>query len=69
MKLTPWFTGDQKPVRVGTYQRDFSPAVFWCYWNGEKWSIASNCIETPEFYSQNKYYSEAQNLPWRGVMK
>ncbi len=69
MKLTPWFDGDQKPVRVGTYQRNFCSAILWSYWDGKYWSIASRYMKTTEAYSQNKYYSEAQDLPWRGVMK
>ena len=73
MKLTPWFPGDVKPVRVGVYQRDYSGTTFschrsqYCYWNGKFWSIFSfGPLEALEFKRQK---STLQNLPWRGVAK
>ena len=69
MKLTPWFPGTVKPVRVGVYERDYnpSPTSNYCYWNGEEWSTRE---QTPkkaleEFFVPSLY----QDLPWRGVLK
>lgn len=41
IKLTPWFTGDQKPVRVGVYQRDLygEDVKAYSYWDGEVWGL------------------------------
>lgn len=37
LKLTPWFSGDTKPLkdRVGVYKRDYGPfGVAFCWWDG-----------------------------------
>ena len=62
MKLTAWYSGDQKPVRKGFYERDFSSTgsrwhVRLSRWNGESFIGVSN-IGVKSFY---------QNLPWRGL--
>lgn len=72
MKLTPWFSGTVKPVRVGVYERLYTTRVtarkvFYCYWNGIRWSHAANSIETAEEF---KHIASAdQDLSWRGVLK
>ena len=35
MKRTEWYSGDQKPVRKGVYERDYRTRnTFYCYWDG-----------------------------------
>lgn len=57
MKLTPWFDGSVKPVRVGWYERAYGNGNFPCTWDGKKWRIDGARSE----------YSMAQKLPWRGL--
>ena len=60
MKLTGWYQGDQKPVRVGYYERQyFGGATKFDYWAGKIW------ISYPD--SMFEIYS--QKLKWRGVAK
>jgi len=61
MKRTGWYNGDQKPVRVGEYERsDYTLYGFidrdW--WDGELWLLAEDGYAIPE-----------QHLPWRGLTK
>ncbi len=73
MKLTPWFTGDQKPVRVGVYQRknsrheQYVTATHYSYWDGAEWCASAHDTLLAKSYCA--YASLSQNLPWRGVMK
>lgn len=67
MKLTPWFTGDQKPVRVGVYQRKQGESSHYSYWCGDPWGASAHDMMSAKAYSP--YASLSQNLPWRGVMK
>ena len=67
-KLTPWFPGDVKPVRVGYYERDWDGG-------GNAWEV------TPDFWNgdswENVYFDGArdraeysrQDHPWRGLAK
>jgi hypothetical protein len=70
MKLTPWFTGDQRPVRVGVYLRKYSDSEKYegySYFDGAKWSTFGI---TPQVALCERYITSVyQNLPWRGVMK
>lgn len=73
MKLTPWFSGDQKPVRVGVYERDYgSGKTYYCWWNGKVFGCGER--EPGEAKMAIKIFgifwiSADQNLPWRGVLK
>lgn len=67
MKLTPWFTGYQKPVRAGVYERKQGNSTHYSYWCGYVWGAASHDKLLARSYSL--YESLSQNLPWRGVMK
>jgi hypothetical protein len=67
MKLTGWYRGDQKPVRVGVYKRRCKGGRF-SLWDGRTWSLgfydaglcaAFGCIVP----------ASEQALPWRGVAK
>ena len=65
-KLTPWFPGDVKPVRVGHYERDWdgdgnalklSPD----FWNGDSWEAVYFVGDR----ERSKY--TPQDHPWRGL--
>ena len=62
-KLTDWYEPEQRPVRAGMYQRDFTAAfgagltgAHEVEWNGIKW-VAKN----------GRTISQFQSLPWRGL--
>jgi hypothetical protein len=70
MKLTPWFPGTVKPVRVGVYERQYSlmwSTRLYCYWNGIRWSPVATSIQEAE--ELKPFASASQDLPWRGVLK
>ena len=68
MKLTPWFPGTVKPVRVGVYEREYRCSRrIYNYWNGKTWSGPSPVPKGAEIFKP--FYSPYQDLPWRGVMK
>jgi hypothetical protein len=63
-KLTPWFRGSVKPVRVGIYQRRIYCELKFSRWDGRCWMMGS-----PTFF-----YAEVRNDPspmqdesWRGL--
>ena len=60
MKLTGWYQGDQRPIRVGYYERQVTEHFTWmAWWNGEYWTLLQRSF----------YLVDNQNLPWRGVEK
>ena len=71
MKLTPWFPGDVKPVRVGVYERNYGNDRLrdcnYCHWNGKFWSIWATTQRGAVHLKNNA--SRWQDLPWRGVEK
>ena len=67
MKLTPWFNGKQKPVRVGLYQRTDGVRCLYAWWNGRVWSLGDESIEIALWFK--KFSSFRQEFFWRGVMK
>jgi hypothetical protein len=70
MKLTPWFSGDQKPVRVGVYERKHVWEVpVYAYWNGEWWGTGAFRKHRAVHKDYIGRPSMHQNLPWRGVMR
>lgn len=58
MKLTEWYRPDQKPVRVGWYERLMYKSRFMDYWNGEEF-----------LYGKRGWACILQELPWRGIAK
>lgn len=66
-KLTPWFDGTVKPVRVGVYQRKYHNGIFYCYWDGKYFSSGTYSISG--LVHKVRGMSPWQDLPWRGVMK
>lgn len=67
MKLTPWFNGKEKPVRVGLYQRDVRGFVVYAWWNGHTWSLGDKSKRRTLSFKRHSSYH--QNLEWRGVLK
>ena len=67
MKLTGWYKGRQKPVRVGWYERSYNSKrpsngeARRHFWDGQAWYLADN--------SEGRLVSLYQGLPWRGRMK
>ena len=39
MKLTGWYSGRQRPARMGMYERSYFEEVYYCHWNGKRWGI------------------------------
>ena len=72
MKLTGWYSGNQKPARVGVYQQ-FGvdrKTVGYQYWNGNLWF--SWCYTPDAAYRARKGCPVAfcyQDDKWRGVDK
>ena len=68
-KLTPWFCGNDKPVRVGVYMLCSGGSVGYQYWNGLRWFAWST---TPNGAVLLKHMPAAncfQNDNWRGLTK
>lgn len=73
MKLTGWYDGKQKPVRVGVYERDYGTLSlsfnYYAYWDGKRWYCAT--ARARDAYQSRKVHfdwpSRHQKLPWRGV--
>lgn len=67
MTETGWYTGDQKPVRVGAYKRrfPFRNLVFYSWWDGRDWEVLAYTLK--EVKLRTPVFSSYQNLPWRGL--
>lgn len=65
MKLTRWFPGNIKPIRIGIYQRQYPTGIYYCRWNGENWGLGYANIATAK--AQSFYKSNLQEFRWRGV--
>lgn len=67
MKLTEWFPGDVKPVRVGVYERNALFYLNYSYWDGSVWGQLRG---TPtDAWLDRRKASLWQNFEWRGVKK
>lgn len=77
MKLTEWYNGDQKPVRVGVYERsyDLYPSFitrsysYFCWWDGRGFGMGQNSAKLCDNLKMSEGASVMQDLPWRGVQK
>lgn len=71
MKLTGWYSGDQKPVRVGVYQQtNGNFRLGYQYWDGKLWR--SWCKTPEDAYRVREGLPAApvyQNDQWRGIAK
>jgi hypothetical protein len=61
MKKTPWFSGDQKPARVGVYEREYGDYGVFSFWDGGWWCSGET---TPD-----KALSRAMSRSWYGAVK
>lgn len=67
MKKTPWFGGDEKPVHVGVYEREFSFGTAFSLWDGECWRYGEYSVEEA---AVSKHPSPFQSCKrWRGIAK
>jgi hypothetical protein len=70
---TGWYRGDQKPVRVGAYQRKYFSGGGWFFWfswwDGKRFSTSRILLSDCQNDEMKYGYSDRQNLPWRGVTK
>ena len=68
MKLTGWYTGDQKPERVGVYERYDKWWRGQCYsfWNGEHWLRNEHSAKGAAIVPDH-HISTDQKWDWRGV--
>lgn len=70
MKLTAWYAGNQKPARVGVYQRRYPDGrAYECYWNGKVWGLGFGSSNAKTLPLSKRFASGTQSLPWRGVSK
>jgi hypothetical protein len=64
LKLTQWFPGEVKPVRMGVYERKWPDGDrVWTIWNGRNWG---NSFLSPV---DVRYVCRGieQSIPWRGL--
>lgn len=69
MKLTEWYSGDQKPARKGVYQRKGSFCVMFCYWDGLYWYFNGMTEERALNHYRNGEKAWLKGRHWRGVAK
>jgi hypothetical protein len=67
---TPWFSGDEKPVREGVYERDYSDEqdgsfALFCRWNGWSWFCGYGTVHSALCTSA---VAPCQSFPWRGLV-
>lgn len=66
--LTDWYRGEQKPIRIGAYERLYvNEAVVYSYWDGSKWSVAYMSLEWCLREKGKANGTPRQDLPWRGL--
>ena len=69
-KLTPWFSSDVKPRRMGIYEvraGDHKSKVKWAVWKNGQWYLALPSIERAlraYCFSNDMLYDDAR---WRGL--
>lgn len=68
MKTTDWYRGDQKPARVGVYQRADDYGIVYCYWD-TIWFVGFEHEKYAHFWADSASVSMRQDWPWRGVAK
>ena len=69
-KMTQWFPGTTKPVRVGIYQIDVSEPTSafrrprWSVWDGKKWMLCTHELAYALVMTKPE---SRQNWEWRGM--
>lgn len=73
MKMTEWYSGDQKPTHVGAYHRDYMNiypgGVRFCWWDGSQWCALAGSPDDALIAAERGLQSIRQFLPWRGVKR
>ena len=69
LKLTGWYEGHQKPVRVGVYERWYVGFAVFCYWNGTHWGCLASTVDSCQENKMIFGISPDQDRPWRGISK
>jgi hypothetical protein len=74
--LSDWFPKDVTPVHVGAYQVRREPnghqfAVWFSWWNGERWSLTAQTAERAELLRLTRSYEADRDggFEWRGILK
>ena len=66
MKVTQWFSGEQKPTRNGWYQRRIMKFIFaYWYFRDGAWMLGGDPKPNPWWVGRAP--SPDQSLPWRGL--
>lgn len=71
-KLTPWFPGHIKPVRVGVYQLPSGGGekeTGFQYWNGSAWGMWTFTATTAYLFRGSLANDMYQNDKWHGLAK
>jgi len=66
-KRTPWFSGDQKPVHIGIYERGIDGTPFphpFYVWDGQEW-VGMGGTTPQTVVGRNP--SIWQSIAWRGL--
>lgn len=66
MKLTDWYTPDQKPTRRGVYITRKNETIYFQYWTGTFWNVRMSNIDKA---SKTKQRSQHQDVYWKGILK
>ena len=70
MKLTPWFSGDEKPKRFGVYEREIGPAEWFAHYGPIGWAVASDSIAGAVHNGSTGSYTRSgsqTDFRWRGL--
>lgn len=69
-KLTEWFNGSVKPMRVGVYQRrDWADLEDhgYSYWDGKNWGVLGDDPDDAMVWA--RAITNYPELPWRGLAR
>ena len=76
MKRTGWYSGNQKPIRLGVYERYYQfgarGEIYFCYFDGFVWLVGAKLAMDAMNAAMNSYPHDEcamQILPWRGLRK
>jgi len=71
MKLTEWFPGTIKPVRVGVYMQmdGLGKKEGYQYWDGSLWGGFARSPDKAFVLRHHKPHATHQNDSWRGILK
>lgn len=64
-KVTEWFPGDVKPMRVGVYETKPDNSVTYQHWDGEQWGFCA--IDPLSALNGIGLRSGTQDAKWRGL--